>query len=64
MPQHPIGELGPDGQHEPFGEAVRNRTPGQDLDSLNTRIRKLRVEGGRETAPRDRRPGTESRPAL
>jgi hypothetical protein len=26
--QHPVGDLGPDGQHEAFGEAVRPRLSG------------------------------------
>ena len=30
--QHPVGDLGSDGQHEAFGEAVRPRTPRRDLD--------------------------------
>jgi hypothetical protein len=29
--QHPVGELGPDAQHEAFGEAVRPRAPRRDL---------------------------------
>ncbi len=46
--QHPVRELGPDGQHEPFGEAVRPRTPGRGLDRLDTRIREHRIEEDRE----------------
>jgi hypothetical protein len=30
--QHPVGELGADGQHKAFGEAVRTRTSRWDLD--------------------------------
>ena len=45
--QHAVGDLGPDGQHEAFGEAVRPRTPGRDLDHLDARVRQ-RVERGRE----------------
>jgi hypothetical protein len=30
--QHLVGDLGSDGQHETFGEAVRAWTPGRDLD--------------------------------
>ena len=30
--QHPIDHFGADGQHEAFGEAVRPRTAGRDLD--------------------------------
>jgi hypothetical protein len=36
--QHPVGEFGADGQDEVFGEAVRPRTPGWDLDHLDTGI--------------------------
>ena len=46
--QHAVGELGPNGQHEAFGEAVRPRTPERDLDHLDARIREHRVERGRE----------------
>ena len=37
-----------DGQHEASGEAVRPRTPWQDLDHLDARTGQYRVEGGRE----------------
>jgi hypothetical protein len=30
--QYPVGEFGPEGQHKAFGEAVRPRTAGRDLD--------------------------------
>ena len=46
--QHPVGDLGPDGQHEAFGEAVRPRTPRRDLDHLDACIRQDRVERCRE----------------
>jgi hypothetical protein len=46
--QHPVGEFGADGQDEAFGEAVRPRTPGWDLDHLDTCIGRHRVERGRE----------------
>jgi hypothetical protein len=52
--QHPVRELGPDGQHEPFGEAVRPRTPGRGLDRLDTRIREHRIEEDRELPARSR----------
>jgi hypothetical protein len=42
--QHPVGEFGADGQHEAFGVAVRARAPRRDLDNLDARIRKHRVE--------------------
>src|SRR3954453_16083618 len=34
--QHAVGELGPYGQDEAFGEAVRPRTPRRDLHHLTT----------------------------
>ena len=46
--QHAVGELGPNGQHEAFGEAVRLRTARRDLDHLDTRLREHRVERARE----------------
>ena len=46
--QHPVGDLGADGQHEAFGEAVRSRTPRRDLDYLDARVRQDRVERRRE----------------
>jgi hypothetical protein len=46
--QHPVGDLGADGQHEAFGEAVRPRTARRDLDHLDTRVRHYRVERRRE----------------
>jgi hypothetical protein len=36
--QHPVGDLGADGQHKAFVEAVRPRTPRRDLDHLNAHI--------------------------
>jgi len=44
---HPVGDLGADGQYEAFGVAVRARTPRRDLDHLDARIRKHRVERAR-----------------
>ena len=46
--QHAVGQLGPNGQHEALGEAVRPRAPRRDLDHLDTRIGQDRVERGRE----------------
>ena len=46
--RHSVGDLGADGQDEAFGEAVRPRAPGWDLDHLDTRIGHHRVEGSRE----------------
>ena len=42
--QHPVGDLGPDGQDEPFGETIRTRTPRRDLEHLDARARQDRVE--------------------
>ena len=42
--QHSVGDLGPHCQDEAFGEAVRTRTPGRDLDHLDACIRQDRVE--------------------
>jgi hypothetical protein len=46
--QHPIGDLGPDGQHEALGETVRPRTPRRDLHHRDARVRHHRVELRRE----------------
>jgi len=46
--QHPLGDLGSDGQHEAFGEAVRAWTPRRDLDHLNSCVRQDRVKGCRD----------------
>ena len=46
--QHAVGQLGPNGQHEALGEAVRPRAPRRDLDHLDTRTGQDRVERGRE----------------
>src|SRR3954451_14354369 len=48
--QHAVGDLGADGQHEAFGEAVRAWTPRWDLDRFDARVRQDRVEGRRELA--------------
>jgi hypothetical protein len=42
--QHPVGELGPDGQYEALGEAVRPRAPGRDLNHLDPCVLEHRVE--------------------
>jgi hypothetical protein len=36
--QHSVGEFGTDSQHEAFGEAVRARALGRDLDYLDTGV--------------------------
>jgi len=46
--QHPVREFGADGQHEAFGEAVRARVLGWDLDYLDTGILQHGVERVRE----------------
>jgi hypothetical protein len=46
--RHPIGDLGSNGQHKAFGEAVRAWTPRRNLDHLDARVRQDRVERGRE----------------
>jgi hypothetical protein len=43
--QHPVGDLGPGGEHEPFGIGVRPRAPGRDLHRLDARAGQDRVEG-------------------
>jgi len=50
--QHSVGYLGPDGQHEALGKAVRPGTPPRDLHHLNARIGQDRVERCRELGPR------------
>jgi hypothetical protein len=42
--QHAVGEFGSDGPYEAFGEAVRPRAAGRDLDHLDARVRQHRVE--------------------
>ena len=50
--QHPVGDLGADGQHEAFGEAVRPRTPWRNPDHFDTRVRQDRIERRRKlTSP-------------
>jgi hypothetical protein len=46
--QHPVGDLGPDGQHEAFGETVRPRTPRRNPERLDTGIDQYRVERRRD----------------
>src|SRR5689334_19399793 len=43
--QYRIGDLDADGQDEAFGEAVRLRSAGWDLDHLDACIGQHRVEG-------------------
>jgi len=42
--QHPVGDLGPCGEHEPLRQSVRARTSGRDLHRLDSRAGQDRVE--------------------
>jgi hypothetical protein len=42
--QHPVGHLGPGGEHEPLRKSVRARTPGWDRHRLDTGAGQGRVE--------------------
>jgi hypothetical protein len=42
--QHPVGDLGPGGAHEPFRISIRARAPGRDRPSLAARADQNRVE--------------------
>jgi len=42
--EHPVGELGPGGEHEPFRMSVRSWAPGRDLHGLDTGTGQDRVE--------------------
>jgi hypothetical protein len=42
--QHPIGDLGPGGEHEPFRIAVRSRAPRRDFHDRDTSPGQDRVE--------------------
>jgi hypothetical protein len=48
--QHAVGEFGSDGAHEPFGEAVRSRTPSRNPDHGDAHIGQDSVERGGELA--------------
>jgi hypothetical protein len=43
--QHAVGELGPCGEHEPFGVGVRAGASGRDLCYLDAGAGQGRVEG-------------------
>jgi hypothetical protein len=43
--EHPVGDLGPGGGHEPFGIGVRARTPGRNLDGFDAGAGQDRVKG-------------------
>jgi hypothetical protein len=48
--EHPVGELGTGGEHEPFGVGVHARTAGGDLEDLDARVGQDRIERGGELA--------------
>src|SRR5207344_569563 len=43
--QHPVGDLGPGGEHEPFRISVRARASGWDLHGCDAGAGQGRVEG-------------------
>jgi hypothetical protein len=46
--QHPVGDLGPGGEHEPFGEGIRARAPWRDLHGPDPGAGQDSVERGGE----------------
>ena len=46
--QHPVGDLGPGCEHEPFRISIRSRAPGRDLHGLDAGASQERVEGRAE----------------
>src|ERR1700735_212719 len=42
--QHPVSDLRPGGEHEPFCMSVRARAPGWDLQDLDTSVGQDRVK--------------------
>jgi hypothetical protein len=42
--QHPVGDLGPCGEHEPLRKGVRARTSGRDLHRRDARAGQDRIE--------------------
>jgi hypothetical protein len=42
--EHPVGDLGPGGEHEAFRVSVRTRAAGRDLHGLDTGIGQDGVE--------------------
>jgi hypothetical protein len=42
--EHPVGDLGPGGEHEPFRISVRARAARRDLHDLDTGIGQDRVK--------------------
>ena len=43
--QHPVGDLCPGGEYEPFRMSVRARAPGRDRHRLDTSTGQDRVKG-------------------
>ena len=43
--QHPVGDLRPGGEHEPFRISIRARASGRDLHGLDAGAGQDRVEG-------------------
>ena len=43
--QHPVGDLGPGCEHEPFRVGIRSRTPGRDSHGLDTCGSQEHIEG-------------------
>ena len=48
--QYPVSDLGPGGEHEPFGISVRSRRPDRRLDHPRAVPREDLIEGRRELA--------------
>jgi len=48
--QHPVGQLGPRGQHEPLRESIRAGTAGRNLHHVDAGVGKHGVEDGGELA--------------
>jgi hypothetical protein len=42
--QHPVGELRPGSEHEPFRISIRARAPGRDLHRLDASASQHRVK--------------------
>ena len=62
--EHPVGDLGPGGEHEPFRISVRARAAGRDLHDLDAGIGQDRVRRRRElpgpVTDQDRAPAVRS----
>ena len=42
--EHPVGDLGPGGEHEPFRVSVRARAAGRDLHGFDAGVGQDRIE--------------------